>query len=170
MFKVKSGDTFDRLVVVALYKSNNHQERLWVCQCSCGRETTVTTHRLLSGKTSSCGCKRIERIIGCGTNFQHGHTRHRRASPTYTSWGSMKNRCYNQKHDSFPYYGGRGIIVCNRWLHNFKAFLADMGERPEGMTIDRRDSDGNYEPGNCRWATAEQQNNNKRKQLIKVTK
>lgn len=95
-----------------------------------------------------------------GPNFQHGHmTDQAHATPTYNTWKAMKKRCGNTNHDSYRYYGGRGIKVCDRWL-TFANFLADMGIRPDGMTIDRINPDGNYEPSNCRWATAEQQNAN----------
>lgn len=92
---------------------------------------------------------------------KHGHTSARWASSTYYSWANMIQRCTNPKNHKYPNYGARGITVCERWL-TFENFLADVGERPDGLTLDRKDNDGNYEPGNVRWATHKQQANNRR--------
>lgn len=95
-------------------------------------------------------------------NPPHGHARKGFKTPTYRSWVMMRSRCNNEKGPSWEYYGGRGIVVCARWS-NFAAFLEDMGERPPGTTLDRIDCNGNYEPGNCRWASSQVQNQNKRR-------
>lgn len=91
---------------------------------------------------------------------KHGHSTRETLSPTYRSWQHMRTRCLNPKDKNFPRYGGRGITVCAQW-GDFKNFLADMGERPKGCSLDRKDANGNYEPGNCRWATEIQQQNNR---------
>ena len=87
-------------------------------------------------------------------------------SPTYTSWRNMRQRCSNPSDTNYKYYGARGIRVCDRWQNSFVAFYADMGERPIGMTIDRKDSDGDYTPENCRWATPTEQHNNQRSNVL----
>lgn len=94
-------------------------------------------------------------------NFRHGHNGKGRRSPEYRSWAHMKGRCENPESDRYAYYGGRGIRVCERW-QSFENFLVDMGPRPAGHTLDREDNDGDYEPGNCRWATQSEQGKNRR--------
>jgi len=92
--------------------------------------------------------------------MKHGHSTRKKTSSTYSSWKAMKNRCLNLSHKAYNSYGGRGIFICSNWINSFEQFLKDMGERPEGYTLDRINVDGNYEPANCRWATKEVQQMN----------
>lgn len=156
----RTGAVFGRLTVIRR-APNRGRHVYWVCLCACGTVVEVKGDHLKSGATSSCGCFKVERTVA--TKTTHGHARATTVgqSPTYQSWSSMIQRCTNPKKAKWPYYGGRGITVCDRW-HTFVNFLVDMGEKPEGLTLDCIDNDGNYEPGNVRWATPTEQARNRR--------
>lgn len=124
----------------------------WFCVCDCGTLKSVDSNALLLGSTVSCGCKRAR-----GNHRTHEKSR----TPAYRSWASMMSRCFNPKSFGYRKWGGRGITVCKRWWR-FESFLADMGERPKGLTLDRKRVNGNYKPSNCRWATKKQQARNTR--------
>lgn len=152
-----TGTRFGRLVALreAQKGAGNKAPTRWECSCDCGAEVVASTSMLRSGHTKSCGCLQRDKVSN--RNTRHGQA----MSPTWRAWRAMVARCTVRTNAAFPNYGGRGITVCPRW-REFENFLADMGERPPGTTIDRLDNDGGYEPGNCRWATREQQDGNKR--------
>lgn len=151
------GHRFERLTVIDAAGSDN-RKLLWLCLCDCGTRTVVKAVRLRSGHTKSCGCLHVERASERGrANTTHGKA----TSPVYRTWLNIKRRCENPRSTGYENYGGRGIAVCERW-QTFQNFLADMGEPPAGMSIDRIDVHGHYEPANCRWATATEQSRNAR--------
>jgi hypothetical protein len=148
------GRMFGRLKVLRFAGMRNWHS-YWLCQCQCGREKIISA-KLLKMNVQSCGCLRSI------SNFRHGHNLNRKKrSRTYRIWANMKQRCSNQKNPRYADWGGRGIHICERW-NIFSNFLADMGECPSKLTIDRIDNDGNYELSNCRWATMLQQRHNRR--------
>lgn len=150
------GLTFGRLKVIAEAESRHGRRSL--CLCVCGKIKTVRNAYLRVGRVVSCGCKRAD----TPHHLTHGHTRVGKRSRTYNSWFGMIDRCRNPNHHAYLDYGGRGITVCDRW-RKFANFLADMGGCPPGLSIDRYpDNNGNYEHGNCRWATHKEQNRNQR--------
>lgn len=161
------GQVFERLTVIARLPSSKLGSTMWLCRCTCGKERVVLGSNLTQGKTKSCGCFRDERLRQ--TNTRHGATWDGVHTPEYRAWAGLLWRC-NPKSHSYTWskhYVGRGITVCPRWRADFAAFLADMGPKPTAKhSIDRIDNDGNYEPGNCRWATHSQQMKNRRKYKI----
>lgn len=150
---IKSGPTI--ICGVAKVKTKTS-----VCRCDCGRIKTIRSYDLTSRKTKSCGCFRAEATSKKFKTHGWSHTR------AYNQWNSMMQRCTNPNVDNYHNYGGRGIRVCNRWM-TFSNFLADMGECPPGLTIERiNNKTGNYEKSNCKWDTRRNQSRNTRRNII----
>jgi len=154
----RTGLKYGRLLVcerVDAGPASNGNRVKWRCKCDCGNSVVATGHSLQRGETSSCGCLRKEMVRAVSRT--HGMSR----SPTHNSWRAAKERCHNPQSSKYPFYGGVGITMCDRWRNSFAEFLVDMGERPQGHTLDRIDQCKGYEPGNVRWATAMEQSVNR---------
>lgn len=161
------GKMFGRWEVVGDPVKGTANALWWLCRCVCGVERRVKGQSLRDGVSVSCGCYQREgaakQAIRIGkANRTHGMTN----SSEWNAWARMKQRCYDPKTPGFERYGGRGVKMCERW-QNFENFFADMGEKPTPEhSIDRIDNDGDYEPSNCRWATCQQQQRNRRDNIV----
>jgi len=160
------GKRFGRVVVMHVFRRTDrkYHHTAAYCLCDCGNEKVIALYSLKSGNSSSCGCGHHDMLLERNQRLAtHGASRGKKTTPTYQSWNSMKERCNNPNHVGYKYWGGRGIRVCDRWMNSFSDFLADMGERKKGWSLDRIDCNGNYCPENCRWIPKQEQSKNRRK-------
>jgi len=155
-----SGKRFGKLEAIERKGIDAQGRALWECRCDCGNTVEVRAVSLTTKNTKSCGCLAKELVGNRSTT--HGACVDHKRTKEYRSWRNAMNRCYYQKSNRYTYYGARGISMCDRWRNSFEKFLSDMGRCPAGKTLDRKDNDGNYEPGNCRWATSSEQRKNRR--------
>ena len=155
-----AGQRFGKLSVKEkLIERDSQGLVLWRCECDCGQTHIAAGALLKKGSTRSCGCQRAATLAEINKTHSQSRTK------IYQVWRGMKKRCGLESQQNFANYGGRGITVCDRWL-SFENFLQDMGHPPPGMSIERKDVNGNYEPSNCTWATQEQQNSNRRQTIF----
>lgn len=168
-----SGLTFERWAVVGIshFKPQpspsrpNRRIAMWLCMCECGNVGYVEPGDLVGRKSKSCGCLRVESVVS--RSFRHGHSRVGQRHPLYCRWQAMLHRCRAKQGHAYTYYASRGIKVCARWK-DFQNFIDDVESLfKRGLTIDRKDNNGNYEPSNCRWATPKQQAANRRPKTVK---
>lgn len=153
-------EQFNGITVASIETVPGRRDRMANCICHCGTRFSAAASKVKSGHTKSCGC--LKRAAGEAHFKTHGLKNRRE----YNVWCAMRDRCTNPNTKQYPNYGGRGIRVCDEWMVSVEAFLRDMGDCPKGLSLERVDTNGNYEPSNCRWATITEQNRNKRNSIM----
>lgn len=149
-----TGMRFGRLMALSYEKkkSGNRKRIFWLCRCDCGKTSIVHSDVLTRNVVKSCGCLRAE--VTRKRSLRHGGSVGYKECKEYKAWSHAKSRCYNPNDLKYKNYGARGIKMCDKWLNDYNAFWEDMGKCPDGLTLDRIDVHGNYEPSNCHWATS----------------
>ena len=161
-----TGQKFDRLTIIERVGNDKHGHVRWLCQCNCGKKSNVLSSNLRCGHIRSCGC--LQKDLHIEMQYRHGHAMSNNRSKIYRTWVYMIQRCNNPNNQEYKHYGGRGIKVCEAWM-KFECFLQDMGERPDGMSIDRINNNKGYAKENCKWSTPkEQARNTRRNKLITI--
>lgn len=161
MIKHRSGNRYNRLTLISpIGVSNKWGAKIWSAICDCGKSITAIPNEIKNGHVKSCGCLNIET---CHKRFFTHGMRH---SDEYRTWCKIKERCFNVKDKNYKNYGGRGITMCSEWENSFEQFYKDMGAKPKGLTIERKNNEGNYEAGNCIWADYFAQAKNRRSSVF----
>lgn len=155
----RSGERFGRWLILKFYERRG-KSYFYQAECDCGNVKIISISLLVSGGSKSCGCYAREMAVISGkANMRHGQSIGN-GTREYRCWCRLKTVCFNSNHDNYKYYGGRGITMADRWVNSFENFLEDMGKCPDGYTIERINTDGNYEPSNCKWLLSELQPKN----------
>lgn len=158
-----TGERYGRLLAVHFVPMPTRHTH-WLFLCDCGVEKVIKLDAVRRGLSQSCGCRVAE--VTAARSLKHGHSVGRKRTAELRSYTGAKSRCNNPNDHKYPIYGGRGIRMCERWMNSVSAFLADMGPRPPGKTLERKDVNGDYCPENCEWATNAEQSRNRRNNVV----